>query len=132
MMVSGGSSSDSVRANGGQPEPRWRLPEAAEVVVAYGALAIFAVLGVITLFIWRSTAQLVYIALMLRPLGFAAFTNAVVLVLALTWIVLVIVVEAWFRTGIGTGRLPRRLALVLGTEAALALLGFAITALLKM
>lgn len=111
------------------PRQRWRRMLA--FVAAYVAwLVVSGAAGVILFFIWLPALLRVYTALALQIRSrqaiwaYAAFNNAVAITFALIWIVLVILGEAWLRSAAERGLLPRRILLIVLSEAIAGALGY--------
>jgi hypothetical protein len=96
------------------------------IVAVYGAWLVTIALGAGIFYVWTGALRELYIGLRLSPWGFAAFSNAVVLLLGLAWVALVIAAEGWYRTGSAKGRLTGRVARLVTAEVVVLLLGAAL------
>jgi len=121
----------------GEPPRRgWRL--AGAIAAAYAVWLLAAVAGMAVLFaVWLPALLKLYtfVGLLMRWRGavwvYPAFSNAVVLAFALTWLVLVVLGEAWFRAGASQGGLLRRAKWVVLVEGAVGGLGYLVLRLLS-
>ncbi len=96
-------------------------------MVAYGLWLLTAALGLGLFLVWRSALLQLYIRLRLDKWAFAAFNNAIVIVLALVWLALVIASESLYRRAAVQGRLARRAGSVLLGEGVALALGYALS-----
>lgn len=99
---------------------------AATFVAAYGLWALTMVVAFGVCVTWHGALMRLYLTLGLNKWGASAFTYAVVILLLMSWLVLVIVAESWYRRAAENGTLLRRGALVLGILIALTALGMAV------
>lgn len=105
--------------------PRSLSRSIASTIATYGAWLIVSALGVAICAVWRTALLQLYLALRLDKWGFAAFNNAIVIVLILGWLVMVMLTEGWLRNAAHQGVLGRRFRRLVLAEGALLIVGFA-------
>lgn len=98
-------------------------PVAAALGV-YLAWIVTMALATANMLVWRSVLLELYIRLRLDKWKFGAFNNAIVLLFAVTWIVLVVATEEWYRRSAGEGLLARRALRVILIEAGVLAAGY--------
>jgi hypothetical protein len=97
---------------------------AATVLGLYVAWIVTMALATANMLVWRSVLLELYIRLRLDKWKFGAFNNAIVLLFALSWIVLVVATEEWYRRSAGEGLLARRALRVILSEAGVLAAGY--------
>jgi hypothetical protein len=98
----------------------------ATTIAVYVAWLVSALFGVAVLITWHSSLLRLYVAFEWNKYGIAAFNNTVALVLALIWLVVVIVLETWYRHAGDLGNLGRRFGRVTFAQVALTLLAWVV------
>ncbi len=101
--------------------------KAMNVVVyaaAYAAWVVTAALGAIDLWVWRSALLALFVHFRLDKWAFAAYSDVIVILLVLGWLVFLVVAEAWLRQSAERKALGRRLIRLDGPLVALLAIGY--------
>jgi len=97
-----------------------------KLVAAYAAWLATIVLGLGVVGVWSSALLGLFVRARLDKYAYATYNNAVVLVLLLSWLLLVVISEAWCRQSAQKGRLLRLISRLDGALAALVVVGYAL------
>jgi hypothetical protein len=89
------------------------------LVAAYLLWIVTMVVTFVVCVAWQSALLQLYLVLGWNKYGRSAFTYAAIILLITIWLVLVVAVEHWYRSGAERGTLLKRAAWTLGILAAL-------------
>lgn len=106
--------------------PRSLRQNLAWLLGIYGAWLVTLALGGAIFYVWSGALRELYLRLRLNPWGFAAYQNAVGLLLIVAWLVLAVAAEGWYRHSGDGARLAGRVARLVAGELVVLLLGFAL------
>ena len=120
--VSSGAT-DRTNAGGGS-RPAAKKP--VSLAIAYIAWFLTVVIGVFLVFFWRQALANLYVFFNLDRWSFALFTNSVIAILGLLWVVIALLTEAWFRKGAKSGETRSQFTRLFGAEVVLLALGILI------